>query len=225
MQKQILLAIVMLGSIACQKEKKCQSPQGPNAPALSAFVADSGSYFVYNIYEIDSNGQETLYGIPDTIFVVGDTVLNGKNFIHLRDQWFNIGEISLFFRDSSGYMVDNAGTVHWAAHSMTDTITFRPSNSLLIWHSLGFNNRSFQLPNGYINGNSVPAANRVAYELQNHHYFTNGMRLSRCDSGWIQQQLYVPSVGMVSSQLIWSGFHYSDCRYYERRLVYYSIKL
>lgn len=213
----------MLASLACQKEKNPISPEGPNS-TTSAFTARNGSYFVYDIFEIDSNGGATPFGVPDTIFVVGDTILNGHRFVHLKDQLFNVGSVSAFLRDSSGYIVDTFGVVHWAPRNLPVAVPFR-SSQLFAWHSFGFTNHSFPLPTGSINGSVVPASSQAAFELQNHYYFTNGNHFSVCDSVFVSKQLFVSGLGMVSSQLVWTGAHFSSCKYYERRLSYYSIQL
>jgi hypothetical protein len=213
---------MMLSVMACQKEKSIITPDAPSTPS-PAFTAGTGSYFVYNIFEIDSNGQETPFGIPDTIFVVGDTLLNGHRFVHLKDQWFNIGQISTFLRDSSGYIVDTSGMVQWANRNLTDTVTFRSSEFSVAFHTFGYTNRTFVLPSGSVNGNTIAANSQAAFELQMHSYLTNGERMSVCDSGLVQKKLFVYGIGTVSSQLAWVGAHYGSCKYYERRLIYYSI--
>ena len=213
---------MMLSVMACQKEKSIVTPDGTHVTS-SAFTAGIGSYFVYNIFEIDSNGQETPYGIPDTIFVVGDTLLNGHRFLHLRDQWFNLGQISTFLRDSSEFIVDRWGIIRWASANLADTIRIDQGNSILKWFGIGRVNQSFVLPAGTLNGQPVASKTLAAFELQMHHYYTNGNRISLCDSTFVQKELFVAGIGMVRNQLIWVSSHYADCKYYERRLVHFVI--
>ncbi|MFN3528633.1 MAG: hypothetical protein ACK417_01760 [Bacteroidia bacterium] len=223
MQKLILLVLLVLSNIACRKENQELQPENPNSPATPVLISEKGSYFVYHIFEIDSSGNETPYGRPDTIFVEGDSLINGNRYVHLKDQWFNIGLKSIFFRDSSGYIVDEAGLIHWANRNLPDTVRFAPSNILMEWYYFGRANRSFQLPSGRLNGDVVPARTESAFELEMHYYYTNGTRMSVCDSGHIQKRTFVSGVGLASSQLAWISLMYSDCKYYERRLVYYAI--
>lgn len=184
-----------------------------------------GSYYVYDIFKVDSNGIATPFGRPDTIRIVGDSVINGNTYVHLADTWFNIGAWNWFFRDSSGHVVDHNGLVYWANRNMPDTITFQAPNSLVVTHAIGRANQTFALPAGRINGILFPARPMPAYEMQLHDYFTNGMHMSICDSGLYLRRLFVPGIGLAIDQLAWANEHYAFCNYYERRLTYYELNL
>lgn len=224
MRQPLLLLLLFFGIVSCQKSTPVIS-NGPGSPPAPLLRTGLGSHYVYQIFEVDSNGQATPFGRPDTLTIAGDSVINGNTYVHLRDSWFNIGTRHLFFRDSSGYVVDQRGLVYWANRNMPDTITFQEPNSLVITYAFGRTNQTFALPAGKINGILFPARPMPAYEVQLHDYFTNGMHMSVCDSGLYLRRLFVPGIGLGIDQLTWSHSHYSHCSYLERRLVYYELNL
>lgn len=184
-----------------------------------------GSYYVYDIFKVDSNGLATPYGRPDTIRIVGDSVINGNTYVHLIDTWFNLGTWHLFFRDSSGHVVDAYGKIHWASRNFPDTTVYQDSNSLVVTYAFGRGNQTFQMPAGKINGILLPTSPMPAYELQLHNYFIDGQKMSVCDSGHYARRLFVPGIGLAIDQLAWVNEHYAYCNYYERRLTYYELNL
>ena len=78
-------------------------------------VTTTGSYWVYDWYDVDSTGNETLSGIgwKDTMRIVGDTVINGEVFQHYQGKMFN-SPTEYYHRDSSGYIVDPNGKISYS---------------------------------------------------------------------------------------------------------------
>lgn len=224
MRTQLLFFFLLFSIVSCRKETN-QAPYNPIAPTAPILRTGTGSYYIYDIFKVDSNGLSTPYGRPDTIRIVGDSVINGNTYVHLYDTWFNIGTRHLFFRDSSGHVVDAQGVIHWANRNLPDTTVYQDYNSLVITYAFGRGNQPFQLPAGKVNGTLFPMRPTPAYELLLNSYFVNGQKMSVCDSGYYARRLFVPGIGLAIDQLTWFNEHYAYCNYYERRLTYYELNL
>jgi hypothetical protein len=118
-----LLFVLMAGSFiwtACEKDpiKEDQSPE------LDYFPMTVGNYWVYDTYKIDSNGNELLYGENDTTLIEKDTLIAGESYFKIRGKGFGYGSAEQvnFYRDSSGYIVDEKGTKVFSQNYFYDTL-------------------------------------------------------------------------------------------------------
>ena len=113
MKKIFALTILSLAVLSCKKDKITpQIPQTPPPPNSYTHVTTTGSYWVYDWYDVDSTGNETPWysAGKDTVRIVGDTSINGEVFQHYKgNQWSS--QFEYFRRDSSGYVVDPNGDI------------------------------------------------------------------------------------------------------------------
>ncbi|MDF3029072.1 MAG: hypothetical protein K0S23_3379 [Fluviicola sp.] len=113
MKKILALTILSLAVLSCKKDKIEPAEPQPSNPSY-AHISTTGSYWVYDWYEVDSTGNETL--IPawkDTIRIVGDSTINGKIFQHYKGTQWN-SPIEYYMRDSSGYVVNTNGKISYS---------------------------------------------------------------------------------------------------------------
>ena len=116
--KQILfVAFVFTIVLSCSKEKSEPMP----AEAASYAPLTIGSYWVYSHFKINSfTGEEEQLEIVDSVVVVGDTVINSETysvFYGTRAVFSGRGPgIISLLRDSSGFLIDNEGKVHFATN-------------------------------------------------------------------------------------------------------------
>ncbi len=111
MKKILAFTILSLAILSCKKDKV--EPQPVNSSYTH--VSTVGSYWVYDWYDVDSTGNETLWvtSWKDTTRIVGDTTINGEVFQHYKGkQWGTPQEY--FLRDSSGYVVNPTGSIHYS---------------------------------------------------------------------------------------------------------------
>lgn len=112
MKKILAFTILSLFILSCKKDKLEPAPQAVNS---YTHVSTTGSYWVYDWYDVDSTGNETLWNTTwkDTIRIVGDTTINGKVFQHYKGkEWNSLREY--WTRDSSGYVVGINGKIAYS---------------------------------------------------------------------------------------------------------------
>lgn len=113
MKKILALTILGLTLLSCKKDKVKPVMQTPNNPSYT-HVTTTGSYWVYDWYDVDSTGNETLNPQwKDTIRIVGDTTINGKVYQHYKGKQWNT-PIEYYTRDSSGYVVNSTGSINYS---------------------------------------------------------------------------------------------------------------
>lgn len=104
--------------------------------ATDYFPLTVGSYWVYQWYNIDNLGNETIRSTKDSVFVSADTIINGLTYAILQGTEFG-NEIKRFYRDSSGFLVDEKGeiplfTIH-EEPALLGIDTFYASNAPWFW--------------------------------------------------------------------------------------------
>ncbi|MCU0432288.1 MAG: hypothetical protein MUC87_02405 [Bacteroidia bacterium] len=214
MKKLIIGAVSLcLLTVACKKEEDTIIPQTQNpgvTQSVAYFPLDSGSYWVYEHYRIDTLGMET-YNNNDSTFITGDTIIGGNTYSILR----NIGFYPLvqYCRDSANCIVNEKGEIIFSANLQgqlirTDSIFSTVSLFIIVRDSMDNGNFSLSLnSNTY---NTLQRSTRVQYmftQLPQFHspYLTN----------------FAPGVGLVRNQYIYSS---SPHLLYERRLIRYHIE-
>lgn len=120
--KKLALLIFVVTICSCKKEKdEIPTPATPSTPATTnCFPLTTGSYWIYERFNLDTNGVETVVSV-DSSYISGDTVIAGNTFsIFVGDL---LGPTYLNFRrDSSGYLVDQNGTIRGSNTNFTDTL-------------------------------------------------------------------------------------------------------
>lgn len=125
--KSALLALsVILLLASCKKED--DGNDAPNVPSTPLDVAafsllDSGNYWVYERRQVDS--MDVDQGTPvrvDSLYVIGDTLLNGKTFTMIRlgvnGQPGNAARY--YWRDSADCILDKYGAIQFSAGTFDD---------------------------------------------------------------------------------------------------------
>jgi hypothetical protein len=120
--------------ISCKKEEPEPSNPAPKANYVSLKI---GNYWVYDRYRVDSLGNEELLNSTDSIIVKCDTVIHNKKYYVLENFFGNSPQHLTFLRDSSGYIVNERGTILFSATNFTDVLSFReeyrPDNGILLY--------------------------------------------------------------------------------------------
>ena len=118
MKRYMTLTLIAFLFIACKKEKietiTCNQSETQEVQGTSyVFPTTIGSYWVYEWYQIDSLGIETVMTTIDSVFITGDTLINNKLFTVYSESF--LGNPSLRFkRDSSGYIIDQYGEIEYS---------------------------------------------------------------------------------------------------------------
>jgi len=113
--------------IACDKKDDddiiITPPPATTNPTVNDYAKlDVGNYWIYERYNIDTNGIETALGVFDSSYVEKDTIINGNKYsVLIIPQIYNNTPSHFIIRDSSDYIVDNNGEIHF---SLTDFSSF-----------------------------------------------------------------------------------------------------
>ncbi len=122
MRKLFLLVLVISLFVSCNKGDSNSNPTVES----NYFPLQTGNYWVYQHYKIDSLGNETDMNKTDSVIIKRDTIINnnqyfileGTNYPYNGDRW----EILDYLRDSSGYLVNANGIIKCSESNFTDTL-------------------------------------------------------------------------------------------------------
>ena len=108
--KTIVPSFAALLLFSCTKENTGVPPVKSQTTTASHdyYHLTPGSYWVYQVYAIDSANNYVLKAMPDSNYVTGDTLIAGKTYHVLHGTAFNIWATQ-FLRDSSSWLVDEKG--------------------------------------------------------------------------------------------------------------------
>ncbi len=114
---------VLLSS--CQKENTGNPEPEPDFVQL-----ETGNYWIYSFYKVDTNGVETLLPETDSAYISGDTLINGNRyFIKITGNIPLKGSEAMptysqktFLRDSSGCLVNEVGFILFARDNFSNVI-------------------------------------------------------------------------------------------------------
>jgi hypothetical protein len=207
MKKAIAALILLVAFQSCKDDNEL-----PTSSSSSInLVTTSGSYWVYDWFEIDSNGVETKKGMRDSIFISGDTLINSKTYIKYDGVQFDKFNNRLL-RDSAGFIVNQNGLVLWGTtvsqlseHSTVDFTVTSKMTSL---------NESISVPAGTFN--TVLKTNTACYD--------DGRPFTKCSQCWDSKSYYKPGLGVIAAQTAYIGTINNECKYLEKRLVEYNIE-
>jgi len=116
--------IILLSS--CNKDDG-STPSG--SQPLNYLPLKVGNYWIYQHYDIDTSGNETMTARIDSMVITRDTIIRDKQYFVLEGTDYpfvypgwNIIDI---MRDSSGCLVNHNGTIRFAADNFSDTLAGR----------------------------------------------------------------------------------------------------
>lgn len=210
-----VVGISLLFLTACKKENpEMNIPEQPQEP-IYEFPTKEGSYWVYEWSIVDSNDVETSLNIVDSVFILGDTLINGNTYTVYRGKYFGSNYSNYYQRDSSGYIVNNFGHV---VFKYVDFNTHIRSGSDDLWdfyaHVLE-NETTITVPVGTFQS--------LVQEL--YIYSPTGTAINNCgDVNYSYKTYMVSGIGQVyhETQTYYSDFQ-TQCKKRMRRLVDYYI--
>jgi hypothetical protein len=178
-----------------------------------------GNYWIYQEFLIDTSGIETTNSIIDSVIINRDTIINLNKyyvFVGTFHPFIYRDNIIDILRDSSGYIVNQHGTVQFAENDFTDNIAYRAVINI-------YNNNdtllvtSFQMEK--INNTiTVPAG---TFEVLNYKgtvvtsMNTPGIKWPRYTNSY-----YAKGVGKI----VYTHFYVLSPVIYEKRLIRYHVK-
>jgi hypothetical protein len=112
MKKILALGTFIIFAASCKKKEITTTPVTIPPPAEYVYVTTPGSYWIYDWYQVDSLGNETMMNWKDTVRIEGDTTIDSKIYQVLKKTGTGFLEVPSFQRDSLGWIVGTAGIIY-----------------------------------------------------------------------------------------------------------------
>jgi hypothetical protein len=204
----LVATTLVLLIVSCNKSEIIDiDGTGEPADATLYFPLTTGSYWIYQTVQQNMDSTFITGGL-DSIYIAGDSTLNGNTYAVFKGSW-PMGGSTRLRRDSSGYIVDQTGKIHFAVNNFTDTLYINPDTSHVYHNSCKMENADSLI--------EVPAGNFTTYDFADYYYSDPGYPHG---SPRIMHNFYSASVGLVKM----SYFFYSAPSNTEKRLVRFHIE-
>jgi len=209
----LLLAIVLpLLILSCKKKDKKSETTNPGAVYDHPHTV--GSYWVYHWTNIDSLGNETPNGTVDSVFITGDSIVNGHTYVVYEGTYLGSSHYSWLERDSSGYIVAPNGQILY--NYVEDDLLLSSSSDDFYEKNVKMGSDvSVTLPLGSFavhdqqlivtrsTGSTLPFANGVNVcgdeSITLHTYYASGIGKVRMETGYYTQ---IMNCGRMRGDLI-----------------------
>lgn len=116
----VIIAVLSVLAISCKKNHEEQIP----VAKADYFQLKVGNYWIYQGYNIDTNGVATPSVEYDSAHIEKDTVIRGFTYYKLLENIFVMfpEQFASYLRDSSGYLVNSYGQILASDFNFTDTL-------------------------------------------------------------------------------------------------------
>jgi hypothetical protein len=214
MKNFVLIVGALVCLFSCEKVTKQEETKDPVSEYLPISV---GNYWVYQIYAIDSSGNEYQTNTFDSTIISNDTLINGKKYF--RFDYFEYNTINtypidtIYCRDSLKYLINSKGQLLFSEDNFTDTLyrkTFLFNNDTLYTMTCKMEkiDQEFSVPvgifNNLLNSKGTVISNPKYTTIKNPRY-TN--------------KYYAKEIGVIfQSQILIMGGGFR-----EKKLVRYNI--
>lgn len=184
------------------------------------YPTETGSFWVYEWFSLDSNGVETPMNNIDTVRIVGDSIVAGNTFAVYEEQFFGNSYNTILRRDSSGFIINHLGQqdysyVEFEEEYEPGTLNTGGLETLFLYNVMKDTRDSII---------SVPAGDFSAVDREIHFYYEGNPVLNPCgDTEFVDHRFHVPGIGEVKSTSYFVIEFQTNCSTIERRLVEYFI--
>lgn len=211
MRYPFTILLITLFLFSCKKDPSILPAQEPPIISTEIPVAEytqlrAGNYWIYARYQVDTNGNEICLTPRDSVYISGDTLINGKTYSKKVGGFWSFNSTQ-YLRDSSSYLVNHLGQV---VFSSTDFV-----NILYSYTSLYVSAEYQMADKGLVV--SVPAGNFSTYNYQGTIHLEPG--LDTWGTPRNTGVYYSQGIGIVKEVHITTG----NPGTYEARLIKYSV--
>ena len=113
----IILCLLVVFLTGCKKDASEKDPTP--IPQEDYMQLKIGNYWVYEMYRVDSSGNENPTGQSDSSIIISDTIIASKLYYKLLS---SKGSYVSYLHDSNGYLVDLEGKVLFSDHDFTNIL-------------------------------------------------------------------------------------------------------
>lgn len=207
--KKLILCLLALATFltSCKKDKGDPSPS-PQSATTDYYKLQTGNYWVYERWKVDTNGVETNFGTLDSTYILADTTVNGTTYYDYR--YSLASTFPNWIRDSSGYLVAINGEI--LCTPSTNTSVFRTGYIFINQDTVA--DLSYYMTQGTINV-SVPAGNFLCAELNVAYLFRPPFNttLNNGSNPKIFNDAYAAGTGKVRYSYYYASLPYkTECR-------------
>lgn len=210
-----LIAIILVSS-SCKKESTTECP--PSSESIDQYTPMSvGDYWVYEVFYVDSNGNDSVLNIIDSVYISNDTVIKGETYFVYKGTHFLFSKdpntVVQILRDSSGVLVNENGKFYFSTSDFTNKYNenLMTSNGDTVFYQ-------YQKMNSDIVPITLPAGTFNCLNSQMYLYHNNPRQQKNPK---LYPFLYGNQVGLVLETV---GY-FSQLGYYERRLIDYQVAI
>lgn len=195
---------------ACEKQNS-----NLNTSKQDYFPMTTGSYWVYNTYEVDSLNQDSLISKNDTVVVIGDTLVRGEEYKVFRGKYYGFSKdlTHKYYRDSLGYIVNSGGRIVLYPEVNGDTLYRNVVGDSMAYFYTIMANES-----GYLNSKVITDG-----DLLNCQFFIDVWSVDTIPT-IKQDNYYAPNIGSLTKQYSYFSQLITKGVFYEDRLVDYHIE-
>ncbi len=124
----VLLLSIALGASSCSD---CEAPDPhDHLSAMNYLPMTAGSWWAY-VNARNSSGEAPVVLSRDTLWAVGDTVINGETYARFYGRLAGYSSVSHFaIRDSSFHLIRENGHLILPYHNFTDTFNYSADQQL-----------------------------------------------------------------------------------------------
>lgn len=228
-QSIALLLLAILNS-SCKKNKKTDSAAADCAltvvptPTVTPTTTPTylnfsqfniGTYWVYQRFNIDGNGNATPTSAFDSCYVEKDTVINNKTYLKIiRPTIFSFNKEVLFEKDSLHYVVNQKGNILFSSQDFSSVLETS-------YNITGVNDTVYKMVKQMADKNAIvltPSGTFTTSNAKESYLFYPNWPSS--GNPRIRNKRYAENIGIVIETL---SFIRTDPSYVERRLVRYHI--
>ncbi|MBL1279990.1 MAG: hypothetical protein COA33_006950 [Fluviicola sp.] len=205
------LAFLLIFS-SCKKE---DINSAGSSTQLGYFQSQPGTYWIYEWYSIDSNNVESSLGIVDSVFISGDTIIDGEIYAVYNGGFHGNLSPESYKRDSSGYIVEPSGNILYSYVSFSDTLNTYSEPGF--WDTYSYMTKTPNIT-------TVPAGVFSTIKYETLYYDPAGGAINNCgDLTFVMGSSYSSTVGEVKTRTGYFGEIQTLCKFRERRLTSYYI--
>lgn len=110
MKNLLLLSLLLICTLFACKPETLPLPKED----IDFYPLAVGNYWIYDVYTIDSLGEASAQNRQDTIQITAQVATNGHNYFRFEGTQFG-ADIEFLRRDSSGFLVDENGTIFFTS--------------------------------------------------------------------------------------------------------------
>lgn len=224
MRSLFFTTLLISGLLSCNNDDDLQPQFAANNNYMPLKV---GNYWVYEHYEIDSSGRETLLPTRDSLSISGDTMIRGNLYYIFQPTSYNLSLRSgaEYLRDSSGYLITDKGEILFSDNNFIDVLLDSIKlNSTAQSQTDTLFTLEYKMESSNSSSVSVPAGSFQALNYQGTSvFYYEAANVPREVIKRFRNNYYSNNIGKVLE-----SYHYGSYsarhQTFERRLVRYQIK-